>query len=162
MKSKRRYDWFALKTEFLHSGETLNAFRKRKEIHRDSLYLRARRENWMALRDQLRAKAAVRVISSAEDALVEKWTEYIDLWQGVKQHAAALLAQPAITASDLKALMQAIDITLKDERLIRGQSTANVSSLNVHAIVLKDLQENKNSFAVTPEELEADAKTSSE
>lgn len=132
-KAKRaaasRYDWDALKLEFLQGNESLNEFRLRHKLNKNNFYGRA--GAWPDERAAVRAKALGQVQEKMSDKLAHHWEQYTRLFDAIKVHAAMILqskknekGEPVpMDPLDLSRVASSLESALKGDRLIYGEPT---------------------------------------
>lgn len=148
----KRHDWIAYKLEWLNGSETLNQFRIRKGLQPTPFY--ARVKGWQAERDGMKERAIKRAIEKTEDALVEHYTEHLEIIETMRKKVAVILQEGRalklaggkptnikieVDPADLNALAGAMEKLLKSERLIRGHGTGEESGKveNFHLTLVK-------------------------
>lgn len=155
-KRQSKIDWPSLKAQYMASNLKLMEFYDTIEpkLHKRYFYLRTM--GWNVEKEAMKQKAFEVAQEKIGEKLAEKYSDYLRLWNGVKDQAAAILkdsidAEGKIIALEplkLKALASSIEIALKGERLISGESTEKIDTvggvLHMQAVnVIEALDQNR-------------------
>lgn len=155
-KRQSKIDWPSLKAKYMASDLKLMDFYATIEpkLHQRYFYLRTM--GWNVEKEAMKQKAFEVAQEKIGEKLVEKYSDYLRLWNGVKDQAAAILKESidaegkiiALEPLKLKALASSIEIALKGERLISGESTEKIDTvggvLHMQAVnVIEALDQNR-------------------
>lgn len=160
-KTKKFYDWGALKLEWLNTDLTLNQFREKKGIDTAHFYRSINAEQWHDARQDIYKKALNKLQERKSTQLASRYDDYLKLWGAVKVQAARILKDAhdqndPLKPSQLAQLTQAIETALKSEKLILGESTENVAhNVNLRNAIIEDIRKsNADPNKVSKESLE--------
>lgn len=141
IKPRAKYDWNALKIEWLQTNESPFAFQRRKGIKNDTkFYKHVNEDGWWEARDEINKRA----VEIAQDKLVKitakKWGDYKQLFNAGKSQAAKILSDTVkdgkmvrtLTTLELSQLVGAVDKMLKAESFMEGGPTERVETANFH------------------------------
>lgn len=163
-----KYDWDALKTEWISTNKSLNQFREEKGIGSSTFYQNISREEWEAARKKVNDRALEKTIERTSTQIAKKWADYSKLWNAVKTQAAHILKATQrpdgkvvpLRTGQLVQLTMAIETALKSERLIDGESTENVhNKVDVYNAIAQSVSDKKDVpevFDVKPEDMNGD------
>ena len=151
-----KFDWDTLKQEFICGSESLNAFRIRKGINRDWAYKKAKENDWEGSRQRLKESASRQIEKKYEKDLVSTWGHFLEPLEEIREKVSLLIQRETNTPKDFKDLAGALDILVKNLRLLKGESTQNISKrVNVHQLISQEIRkENSNGRAYTREDIE--------
>lgn len=127
----KRFDWQALKMEWLAGSETLNAFRIRKEIvSKEHFYRMVEEHGWLAHRNRLHAAALAKVTPKIIADLSKRYYFQEKSWLTVEGIIARALKKIAaaediatVAPEVLESLTRTLERTLKSRKLIHGEPT---------------------------------------
>lgn len=134
---KRRFDWPALKAEWLASSETLFQFSVRKGIkNRGDFYRRAKSGDWIGAKARINEKALANVEKRVVSAMTAKYSFQSKQWKTVEGIIARELkklieAKPGEEidlATMLESLTRSLERALKAQKLIHGEPTGDPST----------------------------------
>lgn len=152
-KYSPQYDWEKLKTEFIQTTENPNQFRLRHGISQQTFYSRMASGNWIEEREDVHKRGAVKAKDSLVDKIAEEWKREFNILRGLQAQVISTIrtttdADGRITAPlsprDIRSLAGAMESILKSLRLLAGQSTDNLATVNYHEAVVKLIQETEN------------------
>ena len=146
---KRVVNWEKIKRDFLFSDDTLNKVANRHNLSNPCIYKHAKAENWPEQKKKFQQNVTHEIAEEMTDQSVEEWKNQIKLLRAVEYQAAKILRKyhgddkPAIKPSHLVNLAFALNISLKSQKLIHGQSTENVATEESHYKSIMFLMEKK-------------------
>lgn len=127
----KRYDWNALKREFLASKETPNAFRLRHGIYGEArFYKTIKKAKWVEERREIESRATQEVADSLVQGKVEQFERQIKLFNAIENHVAHLLKKHVspegriisdIDPQELKALAEIVNKSVTTRKQIMGE-----------------------------------------
>lgn len=105
------------------------------KLHKRYFYLRTM--GWNVEKEAMKERAYEKAQEEIGNKLANQYSDYLRLWNGVKSQAAAILKEAvdkdgnvsAMPPTMLRALASSIEIALKGERLIAGDSTEKIESV---------------------------------
>ena len=139
-----RWDYAALKAEWLQGEETLKAFAARKGITAEGTFYRKVKEyGWAEARERIRSAALAKIEATTVKKYAAEWERQMKLWTRVEDLADSIMTrrEEFIDGSELAQLTAALDRALKSQRLIRGESTENVETKNYHLAIVQMLKD---------------------
>lgn len=162
-----KYDWEALKLEWLQGSETLNHFRIRHGISK-AFFNKIEELHWVDDKLAIQRKA----MEIAQRKIAEKkgkdWAKYSKISDDVVAVAQKMLddtkdpdgnIQQPIEPSELRAVAEAVEVALKNDRLIHGEPTGDEGkTVNIHLQVVQVIKALKNGgIIIDAENSEPDA-----
>jgi hypothetical protein len=126
MGFKVHRDWRAYKVKFISSNLSLNEFCKREKLPWRTTYNVYREKNWEAARQELLAKAELRLHERLSEKLAKDLEHYYETFHAIHSKIRQLLQKPDMKAYELKDLVQSLDLAVKNQLLITGRATAKV------------------------------------
>jgi len=144
--SSTRYDWPALKAEWLQGNESLNQFRIRKGIGNQNIfYARVSEDGWVEAKERIIRTALEKTEAAVAEKYGQEWDRQMKLWSAVEGLAGRIMTRKAesMDSNELAQLTAAIERALKAQRLILGQSTDNMAVKNYHMSIVQMLKEIK-------------------
>lgn len=155
---KKRYDWEALKREWLAGDpkESLNAFRERHGIVNDKNFAKhVKAGKWTEARREIQAKATQEVADNLVGAKVEEFERQIKLMGAIENHVAHLLKRHMspdgkiisdIDPFELKALAEIVSKSVVTRKQIKGDPVGGEggggnTTINLHQTIVQVVSE---------------------
>jgi len=143
-----KYDWEALKAEWLQSNESLNQFRIRKKIgNAKSFYHHTNVDQWTDLKKKIATQVTKKIVDKQVKQNVIDWSKYEKAQDGIMAQIYALInkttkdgkVDKAMPARDVAQLSQALNNLSKNKSFMNGGPTERIDQRTLHADLTDDL-----------------------
>lgn len=148
MKYRKKYDRAALKADFMAGGLTPQAFREKHKLPVAFSYKIM--HGWQQEREAMSQRALVKATEKFEKDLEIQWGDYLRANEGLLNQILLALRKYVnpqtgeakdMPASDVRAFASAIKDLIQNRSFMRGGPTERIETANIHAILVKSLQD---------------------
>lgn len=137
-----KYDFLAIKKEYLTSNKSLDELAIQFGLNASYLRDMAGRENWSKDKEQIQQKASETLAENLVGGLAEINIRHTKVWKRIQDEALKNLEQGEISLEALKGVSQVLKTSIEGERISVGLPISSTKQ-NISLEVTKDTYEEK-------------------
>lgn len=151
----RVYNWPKIKLDYINSDMSLQAFCKKINMRYESVYAHYRKEKWKLARAEFKQKTVDKYENKLINDNIKRWRKEHSINDRIDNHLIAILNEHGDLNNDgtenikqpiepdfLKKMAETSTNTLKNKKLIVGESIGDEKNLDIQSLIVQQIQIN--------------------